>query len=615
MGKKRHTQDKLWITYKELVQDWGGKTDDFGHKNFPIKKLPFYCCSLSFVPFNDPVCLQDGTIFDIVNILPYIKKFKKNPITGMPLKTSELIKLNFIKNEEGEYHCPITFKPFTENSKIIAIKETGNVYSYEAYDSLNKKVKNYKDLLNNEQFDPKNVIILQDPNNINQTNVNDYDFIKKKENLDFIRHGQEDFYDKSENFVNLSSTYQSIIDNYQENATEEQIQRQHVLNMINNKQNIEEEDERTRKIKLECEDYEKILEKLEHEILGSSSNLTVDLQSCNLRKNFRISSSCYLFYLKKNKNEKVVYHDRFTEGKAAGSFTSTSLNANYNNKYRMLTDDELRNKIIYPIVKSKELKGYVRLNTNLGFLNLMIHCDLVPKTSENFLELSESGYFNNVQFHRLVKSFVLQGGDPTGTGSGGTSYFGKAFEDEFSAKLTHKDRGTLSMANSGANTNSSQFFITLKATPHLDNRHSVFGEVVGNLKVLDDLENVGSDKKGKPNIEIKILSMEVFTNPFRDVISDLLIKDFTEKFMTENEKLQMEKEKRIEDNLKKMDNLENKSKMLSSCDKQESSVGKYLNKKRNIESHQSSFYNTTDPYTFDKPKIIPKKGDFNFSDW
>jgi peptidyl-prolyl cis-trans isomerase-like 2 len=615
MGKKRHTQDKLWITYKELVQDWGGKSDDLGFKNFPLKKLPFYCCSLSFMPFNDPVCLQDGTIFDLINILPYIKKFKKNPVTGLPLKASDLIKLNFSKNEDGEYHCPITYKPFTENSTIIAIKETGNVYSFEAYDTLNKKVKNYKDLLNNQSFDPKNVIIIQDPKSTNQRNVNDYDFIKKKEDVDFIRHGQQDFYDKSENFVNLSSTYKSIIDNYQENATEEQIKRQQVLNMINNKQNIEEEDERTKKIKLECDEFEKNLEKLEQEILGSSSNLSVDLQSENLKKFFRISSSCYLHYLKKNKNEKILYHDRFTEGKAAGSFTSTSLNANYSNKYRMLSDDELRNKIYYPIVKSRGLKGYVRLNTNLGFLNLMIHCDLVPKTSENFLELCESGYYNNVPFHRLVKNFVLQGGDPTGTGCGGTSYFGKAFEDEFNAKLTHKDRGTLSMANSGANTNSSQFFITLKATPHLDNRHSVFGEVVGNLKVLDDLESVGSDKKGKPYKEIKILSMEVFTNPFRDVISDLLIKDFTEKFMSENEKIEKEKERRVEENLKKMDNLENKSKMLASSESQESSVGKYLNKKRNIDSYKGSFFNSSDPYAFDKPKMKEKRGDFNFSDW
>ena len=91
MGKKRHSQDKLCITNKELVQDWGGKKED-EPKGAPIKRLPFFCCSLSFMPFQDPVCLKDGTIFDIVNILPYLKKFKKNPVNGKPLKSSDLIK-------------------------------------------------------------------------------------------------------------------------------------------------------------------------------------------------------------------------------------------------------------------------------------------------------------------------------------------------------------------------------------------------------------------------------------------------------------------------------------------------------------------------------------------
>ncbi len=137
MGKKRHTQDKLWITRKEMVEDWGGKKEEESRTN-PLKKLPFYCCSLSFTPFHDPVCLIDGTIFDIVNILPYIKKFKKNPITGLPLKVTDLIKLHFYKNQEGEFHCPVTYKVFTEHTVIIAIKETGNVYSYEAFEELNK---------------------------------------------------------------------------------------------------------------------------------------------------------------------------------------------------------------------------------------------------------------------------------------------------------------------------------------------------------------------------------------------------------------------------------------------------------------------------------------------
>lgn len=107
------------------------------------------------------------------------------------------------------------------------------------------------------------------------------------------------------------------------------------------------------------------------------------------------------------------------------------------------------------------------MQTNLGNWNILVHIDLVPKTSENFIELVEQGYYDGSSFHRLVKDFCLQGGDPTGTGSGGQSVFGKAFEDEFTPKLKHVP-GVLSMANSGPCTNKSQFFICLSEQKDLD---------------------------------------------------------------------------------------------------------------------------------------------------
>lgn len=101
------------------------------------------------------------------------------------------------------------------------------------------------------------------------------------------------------------------------------------------------------------------------------------------------------------------------------------------------------------------------MKTNRGTIILMVHCDITPKTGENFLELCQSGYYDGCHFHRLVKDFCLQGGDPTGTGTGGISIFGKIFVDEFSEKLSHSKAGILSMANSGPHTNGSQFFLTL----------------------------------------------------------------------------------------------------------------------------------------------------------
>jgi len=103
----------------------------------------------------------------------------------------------------------------------------------------------------------------------------------------------------------------------------------------------------------------------------------------------------------------------------------------------------------------------------------------VPKTAENFLELCESGYYTNTKFHRLIPGFMIQGGDPESTGKGGKAYFTgqPKFEDEFHPKLSHDQRGVLAMANSGPNSNGSQFYFTFKECPHLDNKHTVFGQV------------------------------------------------------------------------------------------------------------------------------------------
>ena len=111
----------------------------------------------------------------------------------------------------------------------------------------------------------------------------------------------------------------------------------------------------------------------------------------------------------------------------------------------------------------------VTLHTDLGTLKIEIFCDIVPRTSFNFLALAASGYYDNSLFHRNIKGFMLQGGDPTGTGKGGESIWGGKFNDEIHPDNKHTTRGVVSMANSGPNTNGSQFFITYAKHPHLDN--------------------------------------------------------------------------------------------------------------------------------------------------
>jgi peptidyl-prolyl cis-trans isomerase-like 1 len=127
----------------------------------------------------------------------------------------------------------------------------------------------------------------------------------------------------------------------------------------------------------------------------------------------------------------------------------------------------------------------------LLFLNswFELYWDEAPKTCRNFAELAKRGYYNRTVFHRLIRDFMVQGGDPTGTGRGGESIYGGKFQDELTPKLKHTGAGILSMANAGPNTNGSQFFITLAPAPHLDGKHTIFGRVSKGMQTLAKIGN------------------------------------------------------------------------------------------------------------------------------
>ncbi len=129
------------------------------------------------------------------------------------------------------------------------------------------------------------------------------------------------------------------------------------------------------------------------------------------------------------------------------------------------------------------------IQTNKGDIRIELYPEHTPITVASFINLAERGYYDGIVFHRVIPNFMIQGGDPTGTGRGGPGY---QFEDEFHADLRHDAAGVLSMANAGPRTNGSQFFITHGPTPHLDNKHSVFGKVVEGLDVVNAI--AGADK-------------------------------------------------------------------------------------------------------------------------
>ena len=145
------------------------------------------------------------------------------------------------------------------------------------------------------------------------------------------------------------------------------------------------------------------------------------------------------------------------------------------------------------------------LHTNKGAIAVELFDDDAPKTVENFKKLARDGFYDGVIFHRVIPDFMIQGGDPTGTGTGGPGY---TFEDEFN---DHKvERGALAMANAGPNTNGSQFFIvTAEACPWLDGKHTVFGHVTGGMDVVDTISDVATGAQDKPQEEVRIESLVI----------------------------------------------------------------------------------------------------------
>ncbi|KAK5656346.1 hypothetical protein OQA88_4726 [Cercophora sp. LCS_1] len=151
----------------------------------------------------------------------------------------------------------------------------------------------------------------------------------------------------------------------------------------------------------------------------------------------------------------------------------------------------------------------IQLETSMGIIVLELYNIHAPRTCKNFAALAQRGYYDGVIFHRIIRNFMIQGGDPTGTGRGGKSIYGDTFEDEIHPGLKHTGAGILSMANAGPDSNGSQFFITLAPTPWLDGKHTIFGRVKSGMGVVKRMGLVPVDDDDKPRDEVKIIRAKV----------------------------------------------------------------------------------------------------------
>ncbi|KAK9367352.1 cyclophilin-like domain-containing protein [Lipomyces kononenkoae] len=416
MGKNT---DKLYITHSE----WSGPDRHTGAGGFTASKfdqtkrarrLPFIYCALSLQPFETAVCDVHGNIFDKSHIEIWIEKHGTNPVTAEKLAMSDLISLNFQKDDDGHYIDPVTFKVLTPNTHIVAVKTSGNVFSWETVEQLNIKAKNWQDIVTGEKFSRRDIITLQDPMNVT-----------------------------NESMMTAKTTEVKV--------------------------------PRDQPLKRPAPD--------------------TDSQSPSSTKKTALAF-----------NTSVS-----TNGRAAMSLTSTASTPYTKSERQVLTDEEY-------LLKPRRVKemGYVQIRTNLGNLNVELNTEYAPRSVYNFVKLAEKGYYKNVKFHRNIKHFMIQGGDPTGTGRGGQSFWGKPFQDEFNSPLSHDARGVLSMANKGKNTNTSQFFITYRPKPQIDRKHTIFGKVVGGSEVLDKLENSPTNADDRPIHDIIITDVLVLVDPFKE---------------------------------------------------------------------------------------------------
>ncbi|KAI2630561.1 hypothetical protein GGS21DRAFT_207891 [Xylaria nigripes] len=474
--------DKLYITHSEWASsdaysaNTGSRSKTTG---VPFKRLPFNFCAASLQPFKNPVCTLDGTIFDVEVISKWLEKHKTNPVNGDPLAARDLITLKFARNADvdskaadgrgsdgkGDFIDPVTFKVLTDNTHVVAIRHGtyANVFAFETVERMNIKAKMWRDLIDDAEFGRSDIITLQDPQSMASRDLSQFKFIKDGEDA-LLTNEQEA--ERKEGNVNIGA-----------------------LGRVGDK--VLRAKEAVEKARREREAGRDV---------NRSSNAVSKLSTGSVAKPNMIQE------------KKTAYNAAaYTTGRAAASFTSTGLTPETSGERAILTDEEY---MLKP--KRVKIRGYARIETNLGDLNVELFTEYAPRAVWNFTRLAQKGYYKGVTFHRNIKNFMIQGGDPSGTGRGGTSVWGKNFQDEFDGPNTHDSRGIISMANKGKNTNSSQFFITYRPAKHLDRKHTIFGKVVGGLDVLSKMEAVETDGSDRPLNKIFMKEIVVYLDPFDD---------------------------------------------------------------------------------------------------
>lgn len=405
--------DKLYITHSEwnsgdAYSASSGANSSRSAAGQTFRRLPFNFCAASLQPFKNPVCTPSGTIFDVEVIGAWLEKHPDtNPVDGEPLQKKDLIRLNFARSAEasedsnsagltdgkGDLIDPVTYKVFTDNTHIVAIRHGAyaNVFAHETVERMNIKAKLWQDLVDDQPFTRADIITLQDPQNAASRNLDRFKYLRDGGAALLTKEQEEERQAGDINAASLGNMGEKFL---RARAAVDKARRAREA--------------------------------------GGDVNHSTTALAQSRQATATAATRRALHQEKKVPANSAAY----TTGKAAASFTSTGLTPETSGERALLTDEEF---MLKP--KRVKTKGYARMETNFGDITIELHTDTAPRAVWNFIRLAQKGYYKGVAFHRNIPGFMIQGGDPSGTGKGGASIWGKYFNDEFDGPYTHNARG------------------------------------------------------------------------------------------------------------------------------------------------------------------------------
>ena len=601
MPKHKHTRDKLYYTQEEMrIKYFKNKKKE--NTNY---FLPFNYCCVSLRPLNtckNICCDRDGNLFNKFYFLSYVTKFHKNPVTGKKkVSMKDIITLNISQDKSGNFICPITLKVLNNSLKIIAIPETGNVYSYTAYQELNLSMNNFKDLKSDVPFDKNNVIILNDPQK--RKIVKNFYFQtveKEKDYMNKLVNNKIDL-DMDENNL-IDYKYQKIVNDIENDENkEEKIKALKDNNLIYEEEN--KNDKNITQDEIEgYDDYLLLKEKInviidlikKKNLLNNNIYLNNDLDMNLYKSMLELNySGFYCFMVKENLWKKyfkltdlntITHTDNISKNNKM-SITSTFFQAkeekNVLKKNGIPLFNELH-EIYYPIIKRQQLKTYMIINTNLGKLNIELWSTRLTETVEKIYNIISDNLnkINKINYMTILDDEFLVLND--------INIDIKIEKD----KKVQVDKNIIKGPYVG-------YMLTYKKICFFTNKNNYINKsdiyIIGTIFNKDDsnedenninnddenildfyFEKIKNEKNGVG--EVIIEKIEMINNPYIDTMKDILFQEIKEKYLLSINNDEINNDIKI---MKQLEKTQYEIEDKNGKNKSGTGVGKYLNHKRN----------------------------------